>query len=151
MCSWLGMVLSDDDLDSFVKSCNLKQYFKLMLRFKAKFTTTAANGKGGGKPWGERDSTTQRSFMGSVNNAVSIACGDHLQQLLHNYVKQNKEFLKPNYGPEYECPDCNNLLNNLKVVYDRLANGNHHASVFRFTILQCLRGVRGYDNIKKRR
>ena len=69
--------------------------------------------------------------MGSVNNAVSIACGDDLQQFLHDYAKQNKEFLEPNYGPEYECPDCNNLLNNLKVVYDRLANGNpnHYSSM----------------------
>ena len=139
-------------MDVFVKSCTLKDYFKLMRKLKEKFTTKAANGKGGQTPWADRkgDPTTKRQFMCTVNNAVSIACGGTPRQFLHEYANQNNEFIKPVHGPAYECPDCVNMLNNLKVAYDRLAHGNHHANVFRFTILQCLRVVRGYENLKKR-
>ena len=133
---------SSDWIDEFVEKLTINDYFKLMTRVKDRFTARPLRGPPR-RPWSQN--ANRKKLKGAVRCAIEIAAQGEFKEFLHDLAEQYHEFIKCTGADD---DDMTNLLANLKVVYDRLQNKGHEADSFRATILQCLRGVRGYNELK---
>ena len=129
-------------MDEFVEGLSLQDYYKLMTKLGERFTKRPKRGPAR-KPWSQ-NKHAQLKLKGCVNHAINIAAQGEIKEFLHDLAKQHPKIIQP----VQERGDEDRVLENLKCVYHRLQNTSHEADGFRGTVLQCLRGVRGYNELK---